>query len=668
METQRFHISSSKVHRTALRVHLLHHCGCFDWSEKALGAVRAQNYTQLVKLAKDVNERLFTYEDPTSNEPLGSPGSESPNTAYGEEAAKFLAARQFVAMVLKYPYTPEEIPGLDPDSAAIQKLMADEERNRKLNRILRCYRTRGLDRHPAFKIMRKFIVSVIGETPVFEQMSQYCDFSGGATNGVGGSATHLGNKMLSEGLTATPTALGYYIEAVWVNAQLREYYLREAHKSIGLAGSLNAGILSQDYHMMSNFIRSTCRIVTCNKISCVPKGYDCSRTIAAEATANGFVQAGVDQWMRVQLKRITGIDLSQQSSNQILAWLGSYESRDPYSTIDVKSASNSVIVELVRSLLPPEWFTFLNNLRSPAGEWPDNVVRRWQLFCSMGNGFCFPLETLIFAAVVHASYALCGQDPDYRVYGDDIVVKQNVSLLTMEILKSCGFRLNLDKTFIHGPFRESCGADWYKGHGVTPVYWRNRIATRNELFAIHNAHAASPPLQEALRAFDPELPFVVPALPMYRFITDQAFVAPMDICMSSSSPIYRTDTMSWRYRLLLSGPVMDQAWNDEFTQKGELFCGLRKHNIRRIAILRGSTFELAFPLRRSNRCRPLFIHQSMEECAASAFLRRTKKRGLSYVWAPLTGLESNQMSAEQQLAMDLQRRAILRYGSVRLRG
>lgn len=660
MDTQRFHISSGKVHRTALRSHLVHHCSQFDWSEKALGALRAQNYPKLIEVAKKVNEELFTFTPAASVD--GSP------LEYDSHAPeKFLQARQFVAMVLKYPYTPSEVPGIDPDSVAIRKLMADEERNRKLNRILRCYRVRGLDRHRAFPIMRKFIRRLLGDKPDFDQMSRACDFSGGATNGAGGNATHFGNKMLSEALTSTPVALGYYIEAVWVNAQLREHYLREAHKELGLAGTLNDGIICFDYQMMSDYIRSTCRIISCNKISCVPKGYDCSRTIAAEPTANGFVQSGPDRWMRAQLRKHTGIDLGNQSPNQILAWLGSVGDDEAWATLDVKGASNSVIIELVRCLLPEEWFTFLNGLRSPAGLWPDGVVRRWQLFCSMGNGFCFPLETLIFAAIAHASYALCGQTPVYRVYGDDIIVRQNVALLTMEILKSCGFRMNGDKSFVHGPFRESCGADWYEGHGVTPVYWRNRITTRNELFAIHNAHSSSPQIQEALRTFDPELPFIVPQINMYRFITDQAFVAPMDVCMSSSSPIYRSDTMSWRYRLLLGGPVMDHSWDDEFTETGALFCGLRRHNIRRIAILRGSTFELSFPLRRSNRCVPLFIHQSQLECSASAFMRRQKRMGLKAVWVPETRLESNQMSAERQMQMDLQRRAILRYGAVKFR-
>jgi hypothetical protein len=87
----------------------------------------------------------------------------------------------------------------------------------------------------------------------------------------------------------------------------------------------------------------------------------------------------------------------------------------------------------------------------------------------MGNGFCFPLETLIFASLAYAVGVETG-DRDFSVYGDDIIVRQRSALYLIEILNYCGFRVNKDKTFVFGPFKESCGADWFNGVDVRAYY------------------------------------------------------------------------------------------------------------------------------------------------------------------------------------------------------
>jgi len=92
-----------------------------------------------------------------------------------------------------------------------------------------------------------------------------------------------------------------------------------------------------------------------------------------------------------------------------------------------------------------------------------------QKFSSMGNGFTFELETLIFS---HVASVAGGLTPgvDCFVYGDDIIVPSEKADDVLSALRFCGFTPNRTKTFTSGPFRESCGGDFYGGVAVRPFY------------------------------------------------------------------------------------------------------------------------------------------------------------------------------------------------------
>lgn len=233
----------------------------------------------------------------------------------------------------------------------------------------------------------------------------------------------------------------------------------------------------------------------------------------------------------------------------------------------------------------------------------------------MGNGFCFPLETSIFAAACVAACKQAGAPVDFRVYGDDIIVRQDVALVLNEILKSLGFRLNLSKSFIHGPFRESCGANWHGGQDVTPAYWRHAITSRRELHAIHNAHKDHPEVQAVLRGFDPEMVCCVPDTKQYDWVTDQAFRVTQDLCMGHGA-VWRRDTQSFRYRLLVSSTVRDESLPDDVVWG----------RLRHISALRGSTYEDAFLLRRSTRQRVVFPDAKRPECKLEMHSERARIR------------------------------------------
>jgi hypothetical protein len=86
----------------------------------------------------------------------------------------------------------------------------------------------------------------------------------------------------------------------------------------------------------------------------------------------------------------------------------------------------------------------------------------------MGNGSTFVLETLIFAG---ACYAVGSKD--FSVYGDDIIIETELFDDLVAFLRFLGFKLNHQKSYTAGPFRESCGVNAYDGVDITPFYLRD---------------------------------------------------------------------------------------------------------------------------------------------------------------------------------------------------
>jgi hypothetical protein len=157
-------------------------------------------------------------------------------------------------------------------------------------------------------------------------------------------------------------------------------------------------------------------------------------------------------------------------------------------TIDLRGASDHISSELVDWFLPSDWLVVLETLRSAEykigrhGTWS-----QYEKFSAMGNGFTFPLESLLFYCVTKACVRYCGSAvSDIRVFGDDITVPWDAALLTIEALAFLGFQTNRDKTHIVGYFRESCGADYVNGVDVRPVYLDKCPRGAMEVFDLHN--------------------------------------------------------------------------------------------------------------------------------------------------------------------------------------
>jgi hypothetical protein len=300
-----------------------------------------------------------------------------------------------------------------------------------------------------------------------------------------------------------------------------------------------------------------------NKIAFVPKTVKTERTIAVEPLLNGYVQKGIDVFLRKRLKRV-GIDLEDQSLNQGLARFGSIQDldADPYVTIDLSSASDSISIGLCRNLLPPDWFDFLNQIRSKH-YLIEGRIAPYEKFVSMGNGFCFPLETLIFASLCHVAYREISKPDDFSVYGDDIIVRRSVADRVLSLLQVCGFEANRNKTFIQGPFRESCGADWFNGEDVRPITLDFAFDSLESIFKFCNIAGQKPSIKaileegvDFLRSLVPHsLNFVRP----YKGQPDSAFEVPIDEFMLSPFSRYNRELQSWSWLELVHKPVRDSS-------------------------------------------------------------------------------------------------------------
>lgn len=216
------------------------------------------------------------------------------------------------------------------------------------------------------------------------------------------------------------------------------------------------------------------------RVDFVPKNWKTDRSIVVEPSLNTLCQLGIGEWIAKRL-RLSGIDITDQTRNQKMARYGSLTGR--VATFDLSSASDTIALELVAHLLPPDWFELLVFTRTGTVELHGKVIHQ-EKFSSMGNGYTFPLETLIFYAL---AYACCeGEELDaVSVYGDDIIIPVHGARLLMETLHACGFLLNRSKSYWYGGFRESCGKDYHMGTEIRPFYQKGACSGQS-LFSLYN--------------------------------------------------------------------------------------------------------------------------------------------------------------------------------------
>lgn len=230
------------------------------------------------------------------------------------------------------------------------------------------------------------------------------------------------------------------------------------------------------------------------RVILVPKTMKTPRVIAEEPCWMMFVQQGIFRVMTETLlldkhrylNRIFG--WMDQEPNRLLAREGSRQGG--FATIDLSEASDRVSLQLVEDLLSSTGFLKKCVLaaRSETAEMAaSGRVMKLSKFASMGSALCFPIESMVFfiieALAVSAVEAVAPSTlrvrdlPRMRVFGDDLIVPSSVAQMLMSLLESYGLKVNGTKSFTTGPFRESCGSEWFNGEDVSVFRLRAPLPT-----------------------------------------------------------------------------------------------------------------------------------------------------------------------------------------------
>lgn len=246
-----------------------------------------------------------------------------------------------------------------------------------------------------------------------------------------------------------------------------------------------------------------------SRLIAVPKTMKSPRLIASEPVWNQNLQQNLLGYFMFITKKFPeiGIDFQSQEKSRDMARLGSLhpESKEyqPLCTIDLSSASDRLscfVVERIfrkSSILDLLHATRTRWLRANIGSFDESFLKR--KFASQGSATTFPVQSIVFAIIAYAAIAKPGDNlittmkknrGMVRIFGDDIIIPKSGYGAMVRLLHDLELRVNMEKSFHLGMFRESCGGDFYQGYDVTPVKPQylasDGPATKESLFELSN--------------------------------------------------------------------------------------------------------------------------------------------------------------------------------------
>lgn len=344
--------------------------------------------------------------------------------------------------------------GINVKKVALDSFWAAENKCKEVNQLIGCNvhasKNLALDVYTLSRIQRK-IHSILGEFDI-DYVLDKCRWGPGSTLSVTGEETSAATKF---DVDCDITRDAYYLFQPVLTAAYPKW------KAIEMP-----------------------RFKTGNKIITVPKNAKTDRTIAIEPGLNSWIQLGIGSLLRKRL-RSAGYNLNSDLKNIRGAYLGSVD--DSLATIDFKAASDTISSRVVELLLPPVWFTVLNAARSHYFTL-DGQTYRSDKFSTMGNGFTFELESLLFLAI---GLALCeingADDSGVSIFGDDLVLPSSLVKQLTAVCSALGFTINQEKSFSSGYFRESCGSYYFNGVDVKPIFLKKDVSHVKDVYRLANA-------------------------------------------------------------------------------------------------------------------------------------------------------------------------------------
>lgn len=277
----------------------------------------------------------------------------------------------------------------------------------------------------------------------------------------------------------------------------QKWYHRTWTRRLGEVFSIEDLVIpNHRYHeILDSFEISEPGAETAVTVILVPKTLKTPRVIAKEPTVMMFMQQALAASLTEHIEKnyFSRRVIGWQSSlpNQKAAQKGSLTGE--LATLDLSEASDRVSNQHVRALLAnhPHLLMAVDACRSrKAVSLRENASFKLRLskFASMGSALTFPIESMVFATICFMGIAKTLNRPlthalvqeymdQVRVYGDDIVIPVEFVSAVTTLLQDFGLKVNEDKSFWTGRFRESCGGEYYAGEDVTIVRLRHMLPT-----------------------------------------------------------------------------------------------------------------------------------------------------------------------------------------------
>lgn len=299
------------------------------------------------------------------------------------------------------------------------------------------------------------------------------------------------------------------------------------------------------------------RVIEHLKMSFVPNKFDKKRGICPETTLGMFFQLGTGKIIAQLLAQFANIDIETQADcHRLLVVKASLLKELGLATIDWSEASDRVWLEICRAVLPSDWYEWLIHIRTGAVLVGDHVVEL-PMISTMGNGYTFPLETLVFYVL------LCGlarthgvAELGISVFGDDCVVPVALMPHVHTLAVELGWKLNLAKSFEDGGFRESCGVDAYRGLRIRTFKIKRPVDTTTNTLKAWSYTVFNGMVESAESVMGPGAKTQAPLWEWLKEVHDELELGEIFVV-----PPRFSDTSGARLRLTDYDPYHSQMWD-----------------------------------------------------------------------------------------------------------
>lgn len=232
-----------------------------------------------------------------------------------------------------------------------------------------------------------------------------------------------------------------------------------------------------------------------SRLISVPKTQKAPRLIAAEPVEHQWIQQLIKRQLEARLCQTymkNCIDFRSQRLNQVMALAGSKDGS--LATVDLSSASDRLSLWVVERAFRCNR-TILERLHASRTRWLTSSINAYasrsiqlRKFAAMGSACTFPVQSIVYACLAVTAVLISEGKSHWRkaghrsileasrrvrVFGDDIIVPSHALGCLKELLAFCGLKVNVNKTYGIGKFRESCGVDAYDGYDVTIPYLKS---------------------------------------------------------------------------------------------------------------------------------------------------------------------------------------------------